>query len=370
MKIWVSVGEASGDERAGEVITALQKRVPELHIRGIGGPRLLRLGMQPIETIDHLGHLGFVEVVRHIPFYVRLLRRSVREIQAWQPDVVLLVDYPGFHLQLVKRIARQVPTVYYILPQVWAWMPSRARRLKEVALALAILPFEPEFFRQYGVHAEFVGHPLVDRVRQHQPQPLEWENYIALLPGSRRREVENLFSLMLEVVRRWAGPEEFVVAAAPTVRDLIQQKLEQAHMRLPVMVGRTYDVLAGAQSAIVTSGTATLETALWKVPQVVVYKGAWLSYWIAKRLVRVSYISLPNLILNQPLLEELIQERCTADQMLEALVRLKQPSVRKRILQGYERLATLLGPPGVAERVSEKVLEVVENISSKGAKAG
>ena len=339
MKIWVSAGEVSGDLRASEVIASL-KKLTNVSIRGIGGKHLLNHGLDPIETIDNLSHVGFVEVVKHIPFYLKLLRKAEKDIASWQPDVVLLVDYPGFNMRLLKRIAYHIPTAYYIIPQVWAWLPSRAKSLRHAKAIFTILPFEPDFLRKYGINSHYVGHPLAYQIRHYVAKPLQWNNFIALLPGSRTFEIKNILPIMLQVAKTLSR-ETFVIAGLSSQKPLIESILSQ--YRLPnvhCIYDRTYDVLAHSRIALVTSGTASLETALFKVPQIVLYKGNWLSYVLARSLIKVNFISLPNLILNRPLIPELIQHECTPENILKHIEIITNQT--HKITEGYQELQNAL----------------------------
>ncbi|NPA33327.1 MAG: lipid-A-disaccharide synthase [Chlorobi bacterium] len=339
MKIWVSAGELSGDLRASEVIESIQQ-LTNVSLKGIGGQNLLNLGLQPLETIDNLGHVGFVEVIKHIPFYLKLLRRAKDDILSWQPNVVLLVDYPGFNMRLLKSVGRHVPVAYYIIPQVWAWLPQRAKALRLAKAIFTILPFEKDFLARYGIHSHYVGHPLAFKIKQYVPNGLPWKDYIALLPGSRTFEIKNILPIMLQVAKNLPY-ETFVIAGIPKQKALIESILLQHNLpNVNVVYDRTYDVLAHAQYAIVTSGTASLETALFKVPEIVLYKGNWLSYLIARTLITVNFISLPNLILNEPLIPELIQQDCSPQNILKHLEIIT--SRRKQIIEGYNAIENIL----------------------------
>ncbi len=339
MKIWVSAGELSGDIRASEVISSIQQ-LTHVSLKGIGGQNLLSLGLQPLETIDNLGHVGFVEIIKHIPFYLKLLRGAKKDILLWRPNVVLLVDYPGFNMRLLKSVGKQVPVAYYIIPQVWAWLPQRAKSLRLAKAVFTILPFEKEFLMKYGIHSHYVGHPLAFKIKQYVPNSLPWKGFIALLPGSRTSEIKNILPIMLQVARNLPG-ETFVIAGISKQKFIIEAILTQHSLpNVNLVYDRTYDVLAHAQYAIVTSGTASLETALFKVPQIVLYKGNWLSYLLARMLVTVNFISLPNLIVNKPLVPELIQQDCSPQNIMKHLEIIA--SRRKQIIEGYNAIENTL----------------------------
>ncbi|MCF8238421.1 MAG: lipid-A-disaccharide synthase [Saprospiraceae bacterium] len=367
-RIYILAGEASGDLHASNLIRALLLQDPTLTIRGWGGDLMEEAGCQVVKHYRDLAFMGFVEVIRNLPTIFGNLRFAKRDMEAFQPDAVIFVDYPGFNLRLVPWVkSRGFRTIYYISPQLWAWHKSRIKIIrKEVDDLLVILPFEEEFFAKEGVTAHFVGHPLVEVVQQFRPtldirdhldlpsdQPL-----VALLPGSRRQEVENMLPIMAAMARKYPA-FAWVIAEAPGLSSDTYSRILQQYPSLKSVRGKTYDLLAAAHAAIVTSGTATLETALFNVPQVVAYKGSAISFWIAKRLVKLSFISLVNLLLDRKLVTELIQNDLNLPKLEAAFNNLLEEGPRAEMLAGYEELQSRLGQKPASQTAARHILEVV-----------
>ncbi|MCX7606347.1 MAG: lipid-A-disaccharide synthase [Bacteroidia bacterium] len=351
---WV-VGELSGEQHAASVISVLRAREPTLLMRGMGGTDMAQLGVSLLTSWEQYAVVGFVEVLKHIGRFVSLYRKLQRDILAWKPHRVVLVDYPGLNLRLARWLVRQgIPVTYFIPPQLWAWNPGRVRYLRHPLIqVLCILPFEPDFYRSRGVHAEYVGNPLVDKLRG-IPAFSASKPYIALLPGSRIHEVRHILPLMArlpDLLPKW----DFYVSRVPHLPESFYRKLAP---HLPVLVGQTYPLLKGAAAAVVTSGTATLEAALLGCPSVIVYKGNVLSYWIAKQLVRVPFIGLPNLILGEAVFPELIQRQCTPTSIATALE--SQIKERDTIQLKLANLHSLLGEKSAAEAAAQCILDALE----------
>jgi lipid-A-disaccharide synthase len=334
---WV-VGELSAEQYAAPLAQALQKRLPALSQRGLIGPLMREGGVQPYDSWEAYSVVGFWEVVQHLPRFIRLLRGLWQDIQAYQPDRVILVDYPGLNLRLARRLSKAgIPFTYFISPQLWAWRPRRVQALQNSsAEVLCILPFEPAFYERYGVKATYIGHPLVRLMEGIQPYAHP-RLYIAILPGSRLAEVKTTLPLYVEAAQHFPT-YDFLIAG---VSHIPQSLYDRHRGGYPVIYGQTRDLLRGATAALVTSGTATLEAALAGCPSVIGYKGAYLSYWIAKRLVQVKYIGLPNLILDKPLFPELIQRHLTPEKIAAALRQVL--TARTAIQEELSRLAHLLG---------------------------
>lgn len=347
---WV-VGELSGEQHAEAVIAALREIEPATRMRGMGGERMAALGMELLAHWQRYAVVGFMEVLRNLPRFIRLYRQLQRDILAYRPHRLILVDYPGLNLRLARWAARQgIPVTYFILPQLWAWNPGRVRYLQHPDMQLlCILPFEPDFYARYGIRAEYVGHPLVEQLRG--IEPMEWARpYIALLPGSRYHEVKNMLPVMAQIRRHF--PEmDFIVSKVPHLPEALYRRYTPD---LLLMEGQTRSLLRGATAAVVTSGTATLEAALLGVPSVILYRGNPISYHIAKRLVRVSFIGLPNLILDEPVFPELIQRDCTVENVAAALTH--QLTHRVAIQQKLTRLHELLGDRPAARTAAQAIL--------------
>jgi len=324
MKYYIIAGEASGDLHGSRLISAILKNDAAADIRAWGGDLMQAAGAKLVKHFRDLAFMGFAEVLLHIKTIVNNLRFCKKDIADFQPDVVVLIDYPGFNLP-IARFAKKVgfKTVYYISPQVWAWKENRVKKIKQyVDRMLVILPFEKTFFQQRNYQVEYVGHPLIETIeafqtstattafikdfKQTNPLPV-----VAILPGSRKQEIRKKLPLMLEATK--GLPETTcIVAQAPGIDDAFLWGLTKNHPYVKVWKNKTYPLLSIANAAIVASGTATLETAIFGIPQVVCYKTSWLSYAMAKYFIKIPYISLVNIIQNKAVVKELIQQELTA----------------------------------------------------------
>ena len=363
MKIYIIAGEASGDLHASNLVKALLVRNPKHEIRGWGGDMMSAAGVQVVKHYRELAFMGFTEVVMNLRTILNNLESCKSDIAEWKPDLVILVDYPGFNLRIApfaKKIG--IPVVYYISPQLWAWKEGRVKIIRaSVDKMLCILPFEKAWYKERGVEAAYVGHPLLDALEEYPfrsdfrtSNKLDERPIIALLPGSRKQEIKIKLPIMLDATKQWQADYQLVVAAAPgQTSSFYEPFLKNYGARL--VQGETYDLLKNAQFAIVTSGTATLETALIGTPELVVYKGNPISYQIGKRLVKVKYISLVNLILDHSLLAELIQNDCNPAQIHAELLKLKQPDRLQEIRAGFEKLKSILGNAGASARAAHEI---------------
>jgi lipid-A-disaccharide synthase len=366
MKYYIIAGEASGDLHGSNLIKALKKKDPDAQIRAWGGDLMQEAGAELVKHYKDLAFMGFIEVVKNLRTILGNMKFCKQDIEAFQPDVVIMIDYPGFNLRIAKWTHQKgFKTFYYISPQIWAWHSSRVHGIKStIDRMFVILPFEKEFYEKYDYEVDFVGHPLMDVVENFPEQPdfnqeygLDERPIIALLPGSRRQEISRMLDIMLQVIPHFSD-YQFVIGGAPSIplsfyEDIIRKA--KAEDQVSVISNKTYSLLQQSKAALVTSGTATLETALFKVPQIVCYKGNRLSYWIARRLVNVKYISLVNLIVDQPLVKELIQDDLTADQLKKELESLFHPAQRDKVLTGYALLREQLGEAGASERTASKI---------------
>ena len=361
MKYYLIAGEASGDLHGANLIRGLKKADAHPEVRAWGGDLMEAQGAVVVKHYRELAFMGFVEVVQNLRTILRNLKQCKSDILQFQPDALVLIDYPGFNLRIAKWAKKQgLKVIYYISPQIWAWHSSRVHGIKaSVDLMFVILPFEQEFYARYDYPVVFTGHPLLDLIPGDAPavdiraiHPLDERPLIALLPGSRRQEISKMLPLFLQIAPTF--PQyQFVIAAAPAIPEAFYRRIMATHQyTLPLLYGQTYPLLAHAHAALVSSGTATLETALFRVPQVVCYTANRLSYLIARRLANVAYISLPNLILNRPLLRELIQDDFNLAELERSLHHILMGDNRNQILQGYDELAAKLGTPGAAERAA------------------
>jgi len=353
MRYYIIAGEASGDLHGSNLIKALKRQDPGADFRCWGGDLMEAAGATLAKHYKDLAFMGFVEVIRNLPVILRNLRFCKEDILRYQPDALILIDYPGFNLRIAKWAhALHLKVIYYISPQVWAWKESRVKGIKtSVDKMLVILPFEKDFYRKWDFPVEYVGHPLVEVVeeaRQKKEPPLGTRPIIALLPGSRHQEVALKLPVMLEVSTHFPD-YQFIVAKAPSLDDSFYEECFRDFPDVNAIRGNTYGLLNQATAALVTSGTATLETALFGVPEVVCYKGNQISYEIARRLIRVKYISLVNLIMDKPVVKELIQEEMNVKNIRAELHRLLyDKAYRTRIQEDYALLKQILQQGGDA----------------------
>lgn len=364
-------GEPSGDLHGSGLVRELKRRSPNLNLYGIGGDQMAAAGFENLYHIDQLSLLGFTEVVRRLPFVNQVLRQLGRLLKSRRPDLVVLIDFPGFNLRLA-RMAKGlgVPVLYYISPQVWAWARERIWKIARWVDRMAvILPFEEKLFRQAGINARFVGHPLLDgqgSQMTHSEFCLAYDldpnrRTIALLPGSRSTEILKLFPVMIgatERIRGILGNIQVTVGVASTVnqRDLERMVPPDAWVRL--VPDAIQDVLKHAEIAIVASGTATLEAAILGVPMVIVYRVSPLSYLIGRLLVSTDYIGLVNLVAGREVVPELIQGAATAENIAATAIRIIRDSTyRQSILKDLRMVRERLGKPGATRRVADMVFE-------------
>lgn len=356
MKYYIIAGEASGDLHGSNLIRALHQADNQATVRCWGGDKMQAAGAELVKHYRNLAFMGFTEVLMNLRTIFRNLRFCKEDILRFQPDVVVLIDYPGFNLRIAKWAHEQgFKVVYYISPQVWAWKENRVKMMKTcIDRMLVILPFEKDYFKnKWNWDVEYVGHPLVEVIAQKklagaEPLLASPEPCIALLPGSRKQEILKKLPVMLAVTRRF--PQyQFVVAKAPGVDEAFYDGLLKDYPNVSWVANRTYDLLLQSRAALVTSGTATLETALFQVPEVVCYKGSAISYQIAKRVIRVKYISLVNLIMDRPVVKELIQHDLTEENLERELTLLLTNKEKQQQLQlDYQQLWDVLSQGGHA----------------------
>ena len=360
MRYYIIAGEASGDLHGSNLIRELRKVDGEAVVRAWGGDKMEAAGATLVKHYRDLAFMGFVEVVKHLPTILRNLKFCKEDILAFRPDVLVLIDYPGFNLRIAEWAKAQgIRVCYYISPQVWAWKEGRVKKIREIVdKMLVILPFEVPFYEKWKYGVEFVGHPLLDVVAEEQaktpPAPLSSKPILALLPGSRAMEIRQKLPVMLAAARHF--PEcQAVVAGAPAQPDALYEELTRGANAI-LLRNQTYDLLRQARAACVTSGTATLETALFGVPQVVCYRGNPVSYQLARRFIKVKYIALVNLILDRPAVPELIQHELTEEKLAAELRPLLEGGmVRERMLADYHALRGMLGAGGASARAAVAV---------------
>lgn len=364
MRYYIIAGEASGDLHGSNLIRALQVHDARAEVRCWGGDKMQEAGATLVKHYRELAFMGFVEVLLHLRTIMRNLKFCKEDILAYKPDVLVLIDYPGFNLRIVEWAKKQgIKVCYYISPQVWAWKEGRVEQIKQyVDKMLVILPFEKEFYQKHQYKVTYVGHPLTEVVEAELMKPVQQrlsnKEIIALLPGSRSQEIKKKLPVMLSMVQHF--PQyQFVIAQAPGQEAGIYQEMIGNHNVL-LAAGKTYELLKQASYALVTSGTATLETALFGVPEIVCYKGNPLSYWLAKKLVKVKYISLVNLILDKQAVTELIQDDLNEKRLLAELTALIENTERKEDLQSdYTRLWELLGAAKASDTAAREIVAML-----------
>jgi lipid-A-disaccharide synthase len=374
MKYYIIAGEASGDLHGSNLIRELRKLDNIADIRAWGGDLMQHAGAHLVKHYKQLAFMGFIEVVMNLRTIMQNLKFCKRDILQFQPDVIILIDYPGFNLRIAEWAKKMnIKVVYYISPQIWAWKESRVKQIrKNVDKMLVILPFEKDFYKKWSYDVEYVGHPLADVVDSAQndieplpttlASPLNEPNIIALLPGSRAQEVAKKLPVMLEVSK--AFPEyRFIIAKAPSLDDRFYEPYMEPYKNVRSIRNKTYQLLLHAKAALVTSGTATLETALFGVPQVVCYKGSNVSYQIAKRLIKVKYISLVNLIMDRQVVKELIQNELNVVNLRAELIKiLKDHETIVRMKRDYADLKKLLSEGGNAsEKAARSIMRLLKN---------
>lgn len=348
MRYYIIAGEASGDLHGSNLIKALHQQDMQADIRCWGGDRMEAAGATLVKHYRDLAFMGFVEVLMHLRTIFKNIDFCKSDILTYQPDVLILIDYPGFNMRIAEWAKKQgIKVVYYISPQIWAWKENRVHKIKrDVDLMLVILPFEKDFYKKWNFDVQYVGHPLIEVVQHEQKEvpvvPVSGKPVIALLPGSRKQEIKIKLPVMLSVVKHFPD-YQFVVAQAPAQPDSFYEELI-GNENVQLVKGQTYNLLKQAKAALVTSGTATLETALFGVPQVVCYKGNQLSYMLAKKLIKVKYISLVNLIMDKPVVTELIQAELNEQNLKTELDRiLTDGPFLQQQLQDYKVLWHKLG---------------------------
>ena len=365
MKYYIIAGEASGDLHASNLVKELAKVDANSSFRGWGGDLMQQAGVDLVKHYKEQSFMGFFEVIMNLPKIFSNIKFCKQDIENFNPDVLIFIDYSGFNLRIAKWAKHlNYKTFYYVSPQIWASRESRIEAIKrDIDEMFVILPFEKEFYEEkHKYPVNFVGHPLLDAIgsrkqilpddfrKQHQ---LDNREIIALLPGSRKQEITNMLSIMLSIVDDFKE-YQFVIAGAPSQEyTFYEQFIGKANVHF--VSGKTYDLLSVSKAALVTSGTATLETALFKVPEVVCYKGNWISYQIAKRIITLEYISLVNLIMNREVVKELIQNELTTKNLKSELKKILTPEVREKMFLDYFELEKKLGGKGASKKTAELI---------------
>ena len=366
MKYYILAGEASGDLHGSELIKELKKQAPSAEIRFWGGDLMASAGGTMVKHYRDLAFMGFAEVLFNLKTILGNIKLCKKDITQFQPDAIIFIDYPGFNMRIAKWAKEKgFSTHYYISPQIWAWKESRITAIKrDVDHMYVILPFEKDFYeKKHNYPVEFVGHPLLDVISEKKDgnfsefrklNNLSAKPIVALLPGSRKQEITKMLAVMTSVADSFSE-YQFVIAGAPGQENSFYEQF-LTNKNIGFVSNQTYNLLSISHAALVTSGTATLETALFKVPEVVCYKGNWASYQIAKRIITLKYISLVNLIMDRLVVEELIQDDFNKKSLINALKKIIDPSHRATILEDYNLLEESLGRSGAARKTAEKII--------------
>ncbi|MAN50203.1 MAG: lipid-A-disaccharide synthase [Flavobacteriales bacterium] len=360
MKYYIIAGEASGDLHASNLINSIKKLDNNSTFRGFGGDRMEEEGLELVKHYKDLSFMGFWEVLKNLFIVLNNLSFVKSDILNFKPNVLILVDYPGFNMRIAKFAKKRgIKVVYYITPQVWAWKKNRVLDLKQnTDLLLSILPFEVDFFKKLNVQTNFYGHPLLDELNSLNSKSLGLEKpIIALLPGSRKQEIKKMLPIMLEVVDHFTD-YQFVIAGAPSIPNSFYRSIiNDAY--IPISSNKTYEVLKDSKVAVITSGTATLEAAILNIPQVVCYKTSNFSYYLARFFVKIPYISLVNIILNKNVVKELIQFDFKKENLIFEINKLLNKKHKQVLLEEYMQLQKKLGEPSASMRYAKKILSIL-----------
>ncbi|OGQ84107.1 MAG: lipid-A-disaccharide synthase [Deltaproteobacteria bacterium RIFOXYA12_FULL_58_15] len=373
ISILIVAGEASADAHGARVLAAIRQRRPDVEIFGIGGKAMREEGLDTIATAEDISVAGLTEVIFALPRLWGIMRRLMGAARERKPRVAILLDLPDFNLRVAKKLKKlDIPVVYYISPQIWAWRQGRVNTIRDlVAQMLVVLPFEQTFYQEHGVRVRFVGHPLVEQLPKNPDRkearidlglPPTQGPIVALLPGSRRQEVSRHLPLMLEGIhnlrRRFPEVHAIIPVASTISRKMVEAMVHRSGLLATVIDGHATEALVAADAAVVCSGTATLQAALLSRPMVVVYRVSWLSFLILKRMVKVAHIALVNLIAGQRLVPELIQATFTADNVeAELNTILSDPMFRLRLNQDFALVRRKLGGAGASQQVAEVALD-------------
>ncbi len=361
MRYYIIAGEQSGDLHGANLIKGLLLADPKAEIRFWGGDKMSVLAGTPAKHIRDLAFMGFVEVLKHLPTILRNVSFCKRDILDFKPDAVILIDYPGFNFRLFPFLKQhKIKTIFYISPQLWAWKKGRLKQMREFVDRLyVIFPFEVDFYKKHGIEAHYFGHPLLDEIDA-GVKTVKEKSTIAILPGSRKQEINYLLPEYVKVAKHFPQYNFIIAGMSAHGKDFYQKFFNESN--ISITIDDTYGVLRKSSAALVTSGTATLETALHRVPEVISYKGNFFSYQIARWLIKgIDYICIVNLIANKPVVKELIQYEVDETNLTNELNKLLTDENQKRVLNDYEQLITLLGKKGSSQQVANDIVTYLDS---------
>ena len=370
MKYYLIAGEASGDLHASNLMAALKENDPKAEFRFLGGDLMRAVGGTLVKHYREMAFMGFIPVLLNLRTILNNMRTCQEDIRRYQPDVVILIDYPGFNLRMAEKVRKYCPhtkIVYFISPQVWAWHRGRIPKMvRTLDLMMCIFPFEAPLFREAGLKSEFVGHPLVDEIAAIRKEGVRESSLVGLFPGSRNREIDRHFPVFAEVIRRLSRTRpdlKFETAASnEALAERMRGMARKAGMSpdiFNITVGRYHELMDRAAVGVVASGTATMEAALHRLPYMLVYKVPLLTYWMARMLIKIRFIGMVNILAEKPVVKELVQFDFTPDKVIEEIERLLVPENRDALLAEMKRASDRLGQGGAAEHAAQAVCRLL-----------
>ena len=368
MKFIILAGEVSGDNHGGNLVAELKKQHPEIEFSGIGGDQMIQHGFEAIFHIRQMAFLGIGEIIKHLPFIRKVFRSLVEHVNKVKPDAVVLIDYPGFNLRFAKAVHKLgIPVIYYISPQLWAWGKHRVNKIRKyVGKMLVVFPFELDFYKKYGINAEYVGHPLVDEYHDVvSPKGVNEtdEKVLGLLPGSRKHEIEQLLPDMLETTKILYDQKKINKAIIAKVENIPDEKysslISTDYPFVEIFTGSIPEFYNQINVAVVKSGTSTLETAYFQVPFIIVYRVSKLTWFLGNLLVKLDSIGLANIVAGKKVAEELLQNDFTPNKAAELISDLIKPEINKEKRKELKIVQEKLGEQGASKRAAESILEFV-----------
>jgi len=371
MRYYLIAGERSGDLHGSNLIKSLKKRDPDAVFRCWGGEYMEEAGAELVVHYNDMAFMGFIEILFYFRKILKNLKHCRRDILTYNPDVVILIDFAGFNLKIASFLKKKnIKSYFYISPKVWAWYTGRAKKIKRIVDRMfVILPFEKAFYAKYGFEVDYVGNPVIDAVNQHKPDPsfledpriLSKKKYVALLPGSRKQELRSILPNLIKLASDFPDIQ-FILGGIKSIPQQLYSDVEKVP-NITIVYDRTYDVLAFSHAAVVTSGTATLETALWDIPQVVIYRSnSPITVLIVKMVIKVKFISLVNLIAGREVVRELIQEKLTREHLNDEMLKLLDDTTyRDRIYNDYAEIRNILGNEPVSDKAADLMIKYLKN---------